>query len=340
MTPVESLLESVVEKYVDTGLKYGWKSSRNQPLDAGHWNNLILSNHRSISYDHGDMPFIKEHPEISEIWDYIQSMIGHRTLVRAYCNSYTFGTDAYFHKDDPWIQERYGKESISETILIYLNQYWNRDWGGETSFVDDEDNILAASFPKKNKAVIFDSNIWHRANNLTRACPVLRSVLVFKTAGDVYNEDHVEWIKQRTEHIKHSNTTLFYHLYNTAIHVNKNFSGIKGHVVKAALYHSVYGTMYFNPMIDVTRDEVADQIGVDAEELVFTFCTLDDNRYEQIVNNTKNWDEEKHFYMCVLELCNLEEMLERKPETEKHRNMKIELKKVINSIDWRNKFVT
>jgi SM-20-related protein len=331
LTPIEHLLDDIKRTYVDRGLSYGWKSNIKKDYDYGHWNNMILPNSKVINYDHSELPYIDFHPAVKELWEHVQEIIGERKLVRAYVNGYTYGTDAYYHIDDEWLFDEFGDDITSETVLIYLNDEWNRDWGGETSIIDDNDNFLASVFPAKNRCLIFDSNLWHRAGSVSRMCPELRSIVVFKTAGPEYNRPHVQWIKDRTEGIPHSSTDLFHHLYNTAMTI-ESMKGVPHHIINAGLYHSIYGTEYFDPELEVTKEEVIEQIGEKAENLVHLFCTLK-NRYDSILNNTGNWDAETHFGLLLLELANMLEMMERQAPSEE-RNKRVEaLDAAINKYD-------
>ena len=110
--------------------------------------------------------------------------IGKRCLLKAYVNGYTYGTDAYLHRDDSWITKQYGKNSVSETIIVYLNENWNPDWAGETVIVSEEGEIELSILPKKNKVLVFDSNKLHAARPVSRSCPELRMVLVLKTVDE------------------------------------------------------------------------------------------------------------------------------------------------------------
>jgi SM-20-related protein len=321
LEPIEFLLEDIKRTYVDRGLSYGWKSHIKKDYDYGHWNNMILPSSKVINYDQANLPFIEYHPLVKELWTHVQEILGPRTLVRAYVNGYTFGTDAYYHVDDEWLFDEYGDNITSETVIVYLNGEWHHDWGGETSIIDNDDNFLASVFPKKNRCLIFDSNLLHRAGSLSRMCPELRSIIVFKTAGPQYNRPHVQWIKDRTEGIPHSGTDLFHHLYNTAMTI-ESMKGVPHHIINAGLYHSIYGTEYFDPELEVTKEEVIEQIGEKAEKLVHLFCTLK-NRYDSILNNTGNWDAETHFGLLLLELANMLEMMERQAPSEE-RNKRVE----------------
>lgn len=312
LSPLEPLLDGIRNTYINNGvgMRYGWKSNPRKEYDYGHWHDMILPNSKAIGYDHNELPYIQDHPMIQQLWDEIQNQIGDRVLVRAYVNGYTFGTDAYYHQDDLWIKDEFGADSVSETILIYMNEEdWDPDWGGETSFIDEDNEFIGASFPKRNRAVIFDSDIMHSARSLSRSCPHFRSILVFKTAGPEYNRPFVKWIKDRTQHIPHSGITMFEHLYGTAMTIG-SMSGVPHHIVRAGLFHSVYDTEYFKAGLDVTREEIQELIGKDAEELVHLFCTTKD-RYNAFINNTGNWNAETRFGLLLIELANTLEQAPR-----------------------------
>lgn len=310
LSSIEHLIDGVRRKYTND-LKYGWKSNVERSYDFGHWNNTILKGSEVIGYDHNKLHHIEKHPIIKELWGHMQEILGPRKLVRAYVNGYTFGTDAYFHVDDIWLQREFGEDIASETIIIYLNKEWHRDWGGETAIIDEEDNFLASVFPARNRALIFDSKLFHSARSLTRACPALRQVLVFKTAGEQYNRPHVEWIKEKTDKIPHSGVTLFEHLYDVASIIG-SIPNIPDHVVNAGLYHSIYGTEFFKDVPEVTKEEVIEQIGEKAENLVDIFCKTT-NRFDSIKNNTGEWDDDTHYALLVMEMANTIEQFERSP---------------------------
>ena len=66
----------------------------------------------------------------------------------------------------------------------------------------------------------------------------------------------------------------------------------------AGLYHSVYGTDFFNAGVKITRKEVKSIIGNYAEELAYTFCTIE-NRDLAILNSD-------HADLFNIALANLE----------------------------------
>lgn len=90
----------------------------------------------------------------------------------------------------------------------------------------------------------------------------------------------------------------------------------------AGLYHSIYGTCYFNinEISESTdRDIIKNQIGEYAENLVYEMCTLPD-RDNDVLNNVRNYDH--HTYKDIVEIC-LANLLEIKnsenpPEIKKY----------------------
>jgi len=298
------LLKTIVRRYVDSGLRYGWKSNVTQKADFGHWNNSILNNSKIEPYDQAEMPYIKSHGEINHIWKIIQEVLGKRSLLRVYINGYTYGTDAYAHYDDPWIPEKFGENALSETVILYLNETWDLNWAGETVIFDNKKEIEASILPKFGRILMFNSNKFHAARPLSRMCPVLRTVLVFKTLEPKFNSESVEFIKQLTEKIPHSKRTFFEHLFNTMLRLEV----LKGSedVCRAGLFHSVYGTEFFNynNSSQISREVVRGMIGEYSEKLAYEFCTLRD-RYNKIINNEPSYDERMHKDLMLMELANL-----------------------------------
>ena len=72
------------------------------------------------------------------------------------------------------------------------------------------------------------------------------------------------------EECLHGSNTLLHHLIGTRDLLKQ--WGAEEYVQDAGLFHSVYGTEYFQPNIKVTRDQVREIIGIKAECLVDMFC--------------------------------------------------------------------
>jgi len=316
------VMDSIRNNYAKK-LTYGWKSNLTKTYDYGHWNNRILMNSVNYIYDHGKMPFIDKLPDIKMIWDIIKQEIGDRCLLKAYVNGYTYGTDAYLHTDDSWITKHYGKNSVSETIIVYLNEEWDPDWAGETVIVNDENEIEFSILPKKNKVLVFDSNKLHAARPVSRSCPELRTVLVLKTVDEKCMNKEVDFIYNQTLKESHSGRTFFEHLYRTCLILEE--SKERKDVCSAGLFHSIYGTEYYEYDSKVERKTVEKLIGKYAENLVYEFCTLK-NRFDSLMNNTKNYKQSVRRDLLAIEYANLIE--QKSNSTEKLEQLENELLKL------------
>lgn len=319
-------IEAVKNGYLNAGLKYGWPADSTKKYDQGHWNRLILSNSMLFPYDHGKMPFIRKHTAVNSLWESIQKTIGPRSLLRCYINGYTFGTDGYAHTDDGWITRKYGEDSLSETAILYLNDKWDIDWAGETVIFDDNKEIEGSVLPRYGRVLVFDSKKLHAARPLSRICPVLRSVLVFKTIDKSTNSPEVEFLLEHTDRIPHSGGTFFEHLYNTMLilEVKKKSKD----VCAAGMFHAIYGTEFFNyKNPEISREKIKELIGEYAESLVFEFCNLK-NRLPSLISNTKNFDQQFRNDLLEIELANLREQNKNNAHSESIRQIEKELLRV------------
>jgi hypothetical protein len=225
--------------------------------------------------------------------------------MRSYFNGYTYGTEGYLHRDQNLPVDNYAQE----TILVYCNSEWKPDWAGETQFFsEDRKEIVYSTLPWPNKIICFDSSIPHVARSVSRSYFGLRTILAFKTTRYKINEQEcIDYIKAQTENIPHSRVTFFEHLYNTFL-ILKNI-GAPEDVCAAGLFHAVYGTDYFQHNLTVNRETVRNLIGPYAEDLVFTFCTMQ-NRTPSIIENAQSGNHKDYFLACI-EYANLVEQMPR-----------------------------
>lgn len=303
-------LKDIWRKHINTGLTYGARGVPSDEDDQGHWNKHLIGNgyitYSFIPFNAAKLPlFEKNYPELAYIWKRVQEKIGSdRGIIRMYINGYTYGTDGYPHIDDPWIGEMFGEENVTETVVVYLNEDWKPEWGGETVlFNDSHDDIELAVLPKFGRALVFKSNQLHAGRSPSRKCPKLRCILAIKTFPISIESMEIGVVYSHTYNIPHSGRTFFEHLYNTMLHLEKQ--KLDRHIVMAGLYHSVYGTEFYefnNPALN--RDFVRMIIGEKAEALVHEFCRLK-NRYEVLVDNTENYDEDTLFALRHIERANL-----------------------------------
>lgn len=297
------LLDAVRAKYVDVGMKYGWKSNSKISYDHGHWNHLILSNSKYFKYDMSALPAMSKHPELAVIWNLIKQQLGDRILVRCYINGYTFGTDAYAHIDDKNITAKFGEDALSETVIIYLNKKWNRDWSGET-VIYNGDEIERSVLPKFNRMLTFNSALFHAARPVSRSCPDLRLVLVFKTGAKHINDKRIDFLMPLVKDMPHSGRTFLDHLINVMRLLERYH--MPKEVCAAGLFHSIYGTEYYKADLGISRETVRELIGSYAEYLVHEFCTLR-NRLQTLLTNANKYPPHVLRDLLYIELANLED---------------------------------
>jgi len=149
------------------GFTFGWKSNMKNK-DYMHWN-CILGGSTTYSVVK-EIAESEVDPFIWSIWNRINST--KRKLVRVYSNAYTYGTEGTLHKDSTHYE--------SKTHMIYLNSKWQPDWAGETTFFNN-DEISLAILPKPGRLIQFDGTIFHAARSVSRFCPEVRKVLVYKS---------------------------------------------------------------------------------------------------------------------------------------------------------------
>ena len=116
------------------------------------------------------------------------------------------------------------------------------------------------------------------------------------------NEKKILYIKELTNGISHGSPPrpFFAHLSGVSELMNNLFG--EQYLTDAGLYHSVYGTSYFKFESSVKREEIKALIGSKAENLVYTFCSLE-SRTIQILQNKFESDIQKDLYK--LEYANI-----------------------------------
>jgi hypothetical protein len=92
---------------------------------------------------------------------------------RTYVNSSVFGDSYYAHRDC-------GAQEHHVTALYYANLEWELDWGGETIYYNDEEEIELAVRLRPGRLVVARGAILHRGCVPTRACHEERYTLAYK----------------------------------------------------------------------------------------------------------------------------------------------------------------
>ncbi|HEY2337458.1 MAG TPA: 2OG-Fe(II) oxygenase [Burkholderiales bacterium] len=93
-------------------------------------------------------------------------------MVRQYANGHTYGQGGRAHRDD-------GRAG-TYTLLYYPMPEWRPEWEGETMFVDERGEIVAALKPEPNRAVFFDSRVPHYGRAPARLYSGLRVTIAYK----------------------------------------------------------------------------------------------------------------------------------------------------------------
>ena len=124
------------------------------------------------------------------------------------------------------------------------------------------------------------------------------------------NVEKLEFVHKISKNIKHGSKTFFDHLFNTSSIVEKlcNDIGISEsrYLIDAALYHSIYGTDYFEHNTAISREKIAVIIGEKAEQLVYFFCSLPDRNIQILQHKFTPAQLQRDLY--ILEYANLLEI--------------------------------
>lgn len=92
---------------------------------------------------------------------------------RAYTNVASYGDMLFTHTDCL-------PEARDLTALWYLCEHWDIEWGGETVFLDGNDEIAASILPRPGRLAIFDGAIKHAGRPPARICYAPRYTLAIK----------------------------------------------------------------------------------------------------------------------------------------------------------------
>jgi len=96
----------------------------------------------------------------------------------------------------------------------------------------------------------------------------------------------IQYIIDKCRGIPHGDSDFANHLMG--VYSLMLYSNAPEHICLAGLFHSIYGSEAFDPGLNVTREEVIDCIGKEAEELVFLFCFYRDR--DNTILKSKNKD--------------------------------------------------
>ena len=112
---------------------------------------------------------------ILDVWKDVKPYLDPEdVLIRCYANAQTCGQDQRLHTDDSL--------ETSKTIIVYANEHWSVDNGGETIIWDKEKRLITNSVLPKFRSILgFSGNAWHGVRSVSQYADTLRMTLMFKT---------------------------------------------------------------------------------------------------------------------------------------------------------------
>jgi Rps23 Pro-64 3,4-dihydroxylase Tpa1-like proline 4-hydroxylase len=117
--------------------------------------------------------FEKVRPYISD-----QSLIKHSWALA----STPFST-YYYHVDT------FAPSADGKTLLYYVNDRWDRNWGGETLFADESGESEYAVQYKPGRIVIFDNSIEHRPASISIEADEFRFIFVAQLLSEEFKNN-------------------------------------------------------------------------------------------------------------------------------------------------------
>lgn len=247
--------------------KHGWYSRRESQYFP-HWNCDFAGVDGANGLDISD----RLHGVLRQAWEHINHhLFPQARLLRCYANAHTYGVEGYPHADSIRAGE--------VTLVVYCNQHWQRDWGGET-MVYDNNTILHAQLPQFNTGLAFDSDQDHCARAVTRICKELRVTLMFKMATGTPDQDrdHLQLFLNdiRASGLAHSGGSLASHLLRTYDILKRHNQ--RPEVCMAGGAHSLLGTNRFASVTVSTQpqlDALRSLLGSESMALVDLFSSID-----------------------------------------------------------------
>jgi len=95
-------------------------------------------------------------------------------MYSSYVNVLRHGNSPGIHVDAPYHVES------NKTVLVYMNDVWHPEWGGETVFFDHELDAKYLVAPRPGRIVIFDGRIPHTGRTPTPKFMYNRYILAYK----------------------------------------------------------------------------------------------------------------------------------------------------------------
>jgi hypothetical protein len=128
---------------------------------------------------------------------------------------------------------------------------------------------------------------------------------------DAGANEKFSFLQKQVSDVSHSKQKTFYcHLFG--VYRILYSKGERRALCDAGLYHSIYGTEFFEIPSErkdvhtaITREKIRSMIGNEAEALVYLFCSMKKDRFQTIVDNSLHQTLTMQLDLCKLEYANL-----------------------------------
>jgi hypothetical protein len=128
---------------------------------------------------------------------------------------------------------------------------------------------------------------------------------------DAGTNEKFSFLQKQVSDVSHSKQKTFYcHL--VGVYRILYSKGERRALCDAGLYHSIYGTEFFEIPSErkdvhtaITREKIRSMIGNEAEALVYLFCSMKKDRFQTIVDNSLHQTLTMQLDLCKLEYANL-----------------------------------
>jgi SM-20-related protein len=284
---------------------FGWQSNKDIPY--GHWNVDIAKTPKENTTDIKD----KIPQEFKDIWKEINKEVfnNQAALIRCYANRHTFGTEGFIHTDTTREQDH--------TVVIYLNEDWHANWGGETTFYNqDSTEIIDSILPRYGRITIFPGTINHCVRPVSKICSKVRTTLMFKAAIDpkiIYPAEvllNEFLIKIGADKKPHKVGSLRDHLLRV-FQIMRSV-GANDILALAGGLHSVYSTnAYKDQTLRWDDTSIRETFGPEVDRIVRLFATAD--RPKGLETPDGSFDDQDLFLLRCIECANLYDQNELDP---------------------------
>lgn len=147
-------------------------------IDAADWKHIGATGHPGEPLRHW-AAYPPLEGVVKQLWDFINesliedgfNLVPQRTIM----NLYNHGDSSWLHIDS--------KEENDWTVIAFLNERWDRNWGGDFCIFDDSE-ILVAFAATPGKFVVFKSTLDHGARPVSREAPYPRFGVAFQCKND------------------------------------------------------------------------------------------------------------------------------------------------------------